>query len=134
MPPRNRGTNQFNGTALWYNRNPAFAAAPFTLATINRSPPTLKYNQSSIAAGRPGLHSEALQTARNKTFWFAAFEPNWRRDFLAQDALLPTAAETRGGLEQYHRNVVGNPADGRGGQVRPRQHGHRDSFTTSIRW
>src|SRR5215471_6237473 len=26
------GTNQFNGAALWYNRNPNFAAAPFTQA------------------------------------------------------------------------------------------------------
>ena len=30
------GTNHLTGTALWYNRNPAFAAAPFTLATTNR--------------------------------------------------------------------------------------------------
>src|SRR5271157_876357 len=28
------GTNQLSGTAVWQNRNPAFAAAPFTLATV----------------------------------------------------------------------------------------------------
>jgi hypothetical protein len=89
------GTNQFSGTALWYNRNPAFAAAPFTLATVNRSKPTMKYNQSSIAAGGP-VYIPKLYNGKNKTFWFAAYEPNWRRDFLAQDALLPTAAERAG--------------------------------------
>jgi Carboxypeptidase regulatory-like domain len=47
------GTNQLTGTALWYNRNPDLAAAPFTLATTNRSQPTLKYNQFSLAAGGP---------------------------------------------------------------------------------
>jgi hypothetical protein len=89
------GTNQFNGTALWYNRNPDLAAAPFTLASVNRSPPTLKYNQSSIAAGGP-VYIPKIYNGKNKTFWFAAYEPNWRRDFLAQDTLLPTAAERAG--------------------------------------
>ena len=83
------GTNDLHGTVLWYNRNPAFASAPFTLATINRSPPTLKYNQFSASAGGP-LWIPKLYNGRNKTFWFAAYEPQYRRDFLAQDALNPT--------------------------------------------
>jgi len=89
------GTNQFSGTALWYNRNPAFAAAPWTLATVNRSKPTTKYNQSSLAMGGP-VYIPKIYNGKNKTFWFAAYEPNWRRDFLAQDTLLPTAAERAG--------------------------------------
>lgn len=39
------GTNALSGTLLWYNRNPAFAAAPLTLAAANRPVATLKYNQ-----------------------------------------------------------------------------------------
>jgi hypothetical protein len=89
------GTNQINGTALWYNRNPAFAAAPWTLASSNRSPATLKYNQFSLAAGGP-VYIPKLYNGKNKTFWFSAFEPNYRRDFLAQDAQVPTAAERAG--------------------------------------
>ncbi|MBZ5617831.1 MAG: TonB-dependent receptor [Acidobacteriia bacterium] len=89
------GTNQLHGTALWYNRNPAFAAAPFTLATVNRSQPTLKYNQFSLSAGGP-LVIPKIYDGRNKTFWFAAFEPQYRRDFLAQDSLNPTPAMIAG--------------------------------------
>ena len=89
------GTNDLHGTVLWYNRNPAFAAAPFTLATFNRSPPTLKYNQFSASAGGP-LWIPKLYDGRNKTFWFAAYEPQYRRDFLAQDALNPTPEMLRG--------------------------------------
>ena len=89
------GTNQLNGTALWYNRNPNFAAAPWTLATKNRSPATLKYNQGSLAAGGP-VYIPKIYDGRNKTFWFSAWEPNYRRDFLAQDALLQTEAMRQG--------------------------------------
>lgn len=89
------GTNEFHGTALWYNRNPAFAAAPFTLATINRSPATLKNNQGSLSVGGP-VWIPKIYNGKNKTFWFGAYEPNWRRDFLAQDALNPTANMLKG--------------------------------------
>src|SRR5215471_20376364 len=68
------GTNSFNGTALWYNRNPEFAAAPFTQAASNRPQPTLKYNQFSITAGGPVVIPK-IYNGRNKTFWFAGFEP-----------------------------------------------------------
>ena len=64
------GTNEFHGTALWYNRNPDFAAAPFTLATTNRPVPTLKYNQFSLAAGGP-VYIPKIYNGKNKTFWFA---------------------------------------------------------------
>jgi hypothetical protein len=53
------GTNSFNGAALWYNRNPAFGAAPWTNAPTNRPVPTLKYNQFSLTAGGPGRYSKS---------------------------------------------------------------------------
>ncbi len=83
------GSNQFSGTALWYNRNPDFAAAPYTMSTSNRSAPTLKYNQFSLAAGGP-VYIPKIYNGKNKTFWFAAFEPFYRRDHLDQYGLLPT--------------------------------------------
>ena len=88
------GTNEFHGTALWYNRNPDFAAAPFTLATTNRPVPTLKYNQFSLAAGGP-VYIPKIYNGKNKTFWFAAVEPYYRRDHLDQYGLLPTAGHAQ---------------------------------------
>jgi hypothetical protein len=89
------GTNQLNGTALWYNRNSAFAAAPFTLATANRPVATLKYNQVSLAVGGP-VYIPKVYNGKNKTFWFAAVEPFRRRDHLDQYGLLPTDAMRNG--------------------------------------
>src|SRR5215472_1690924 len=89
------GTNSFNGTALWYNRNPAFGAAPWTNAATNRPYPTLKYNQFSLAAGGP-VYLPKIYNGKNKTFWFAAFEPNYRRDKVDQYGLLPTDGMRQG--------------------------------------
>ena len=88
------GTNQLTGTALWYNRNPDFAASAFTLASRNRSPPTFKYNKFSLAAGGP-VYIPKVYDGRNKTFWFSAYEPNYRRDFLAQDTLVQNPLNAR---------------------------------------
>lgn len=89
------GTNDLNGTALWYNRNPAFAAAPFTQSAVNRPQANLKYNQFSLAAGGP-VYIPKIYNGKNKTFWFAAFEPNYRRDRLDQYGLLPTDGMRQG--------------------------------------
>ena len=89
------GTNDFHGTALWYNRNPDFAAAPFTQAAANRPVPTLKYNQFSLAAGGP-VYIPKIYNGKNRSFWFAAFEPNYRRDRLDQYGLLPTSGMREG--------------------------------------
>jgi hypothetical protein len=89
------GSNQFAGTALWYNRNPAAAAGPFTQASANRPQPTLKSNQFSLAAGGP-VYVPKLYNGNNRTFWFAAFEPNYRRDHLDQYGLLPTEGMRNG--------------------------------------
>jgi hypothetical protein len=89
------GTNGFHGPALWYNRNPDFAAAPFTLANTNRPVPTLKYNQFSLAGGGP-VFIPKVYNGKNKTFWFAAVEPQYRRDHLDQYGLLPTPGMLKG--------------------------------------
>jgi hypothetical protein len=89
------GTNGLHGTALWYNRNPDVAAAPFTLATSDRSPPTLKFNQASLAAGGP-VYIPKIYNGKNKTFWFAAVEPEWRRDHEDQYGLMPTPGMLQG--------------------------------------
>jgi len=99
------GTNQLNGTALWYNRNPEFAAVPWTNAAANRPVPTLKYNQFSIAAGGP-VWIPKVYKGRNKTFWFAAHEPFYRRDHLDQYGLLPTDAMREGDFS----GVVNTPS------------------------
>jgi Carboxypeptidase regulatory-like domain len=89
------GTNELHGAALWYNRNPSFAAAPFTQAATNRPFPTLKYNQFSFTAGGP-VYIPKVYNGKNKTFWFAGFEPNYRRDRLDQYGLLPTDGMRQG--------------------------------------
>ncbi len=100
------GTNLFTGTALWYNRNPDFAAAPWTNAASNRPVPTLKYNQFSIAAGGP-VYIPKVYNGKNRTFWFAAYEPFYRRDHLDQYGLLPTD-----GMRQGDFSDVVNTASG----------------------
>lgn len=89
------GGNDFYGEALWYNRNPAFAAAPYTTATTNRPVSTLKYNQFSLTAGGRVIIPK-IYDGKNRTFWFAGFEPNYRRDRLDQYGLVPTDAMRRG--------------------------------------
>ena len=83
------GTNSVAGTLLWYNRNPSFAAAPFTLAASNRPLPTLKYNQFSAAVGGP-VRLPKIYNGKNRTFFFGAVEPQYRRDHLDQYGLMPT--------------------------------------------
>ncbi len=83
------GTNSLAGTLLWYNRNPDFAAAPFTLASTNRPVATLKYNQFSASAGGP-VRIPKIYNGKDKTFFFGAIEPQYRRDHLDQYGLLPT--------------------------------------------
>src|SRR5215469_9426087 len=100
------GTNSLNGTALWYNRNPAFGAAPFTQATTNRPVPTLKYNQFSLAAGGP-VWIPKVYNGKNKTFWFAAVEPFYRRDHLDQYGLLPTDAMRNGDFSDVVNTASG---------------------------
>jgi hypothetical protein len=100
------GTNSLNGTALWYNRNPAFAAAPFTQAATNRPVSTLKYNQFSFAAGGP-VWIPKVYNGKNRTFWFAAVEPFYRRDHVDQYGVLPTDGMRNGDFSDVVNTASG---------------------------
>ncbi len=89
------GTNQLHGTALWYGRNPWLNAAPYTLASTNRSPSTLRDNEFSLAVGGP-VYIPKLYNGRNRTFFFFAVEPRYRTDHVQVDGLMANDA-TRGG-------------------------------------
>jgi hypothetical protein len=100
------GANQLTGTLLWYNRNPAFSAAPFTQAAANRPVPTLKYNQFSLAVGGPA-YIPKVYNGKNKTFWFAAVEPFRRRNHLDQYGVLPTDEMRNGDFSQVTNTASG---------------------------
>src|SRR5258708_24891786 len=68
------GSNDFHGLALWFNRNPAANAAPFTQASTNRPLNNLRWNQFSGQLGGPRLCSE-LYNGHNQTFFFFSRGP-----------------------------------------------------------
>src|SRR5437899_2234632 len=45
------GTNRYNGTGLWYTRNPKTNALPYRIGTTPRTPNNLRYNQVSFTIG-----------------------------------------------------------------------------------
>ena len=100
------GTNDLSGTALWYIRNPVVAAAPWSNASANRPKPTLKYNQFSLTAGGP-VYIPKIYNGKNKTFFFGAIEPRYRRDFLAQDSQQPTDAMRSGDFSGLTNTAAG---------------------------
>ncbi|HEX8117456.1 MAG TPA: hypothetical protein VF521_09295, partial [Pyrinomonadaceae bacterium] len=111
------GTNDFNGVALWYHRNPKTAASNFS-AGGPHLPNNLRYNQVSLTAGGPvylprfGEGGPRLYDGHNRTFFFFAYEPRWRRDFLNVTTLLPTAAQRAGDFRGLVRTTSGFlPAD-----------------------
>jgi hypothetical protein len=89
------GSNRVSGTLMWIAINPAFNAAPWTLATVNRPRATAKSNQFHGSMGGPVVIPK-LYNGRNKTFFFGAFEPRRRTDFVQAEALLPTAPMRQG--------------------------------------
>src|SRR6266496_673310 len=107
------GTNDFNGVALWYHRNPKTNAVPYSIGNGPRPPNNLRYNQVSVTLGGPvylprfGEGGPMLYDGHNKTFFFFAYEPRWRRDFLSQTTLLPTAAERAGDFSNLVRTGSG---------------------------
>ncbi|HEX6623234.1 MAG TPA: carboxypeptidase-like regulatory domain-containing protein, partial [Pyrinomonadaceae bacterium] len=112
------GTNNFNGVALWYHRNPKTAASPYRIGTGPRPPGNLRYNQVSISAGGPvylprfGEGGPTWYDGHDKTFFFFAYEPRWRRDFLTVSTLVPTAAQRAGDFRNLVRTASGFvPAD-----------------------
>lgn len=107
------GTNRFNGTALWYHRNPETNAQPYRIGTTPRTPNNLRYTQVSVSAGGPiflpafGEGGPKLYDGRNRSFFFFAYEPRWRKDFVTTTTLLPTAAERAGDFRNLVRTTSG---------------------------
>ncbi len=89
------GTNDFNGLALWYLRNPVLNANPYTQATVNRPVENLRWNQFDGQLGGPVIIPK-LYNGRNKTFFFFAGEPRYQSDHLQAVANLPTTAMRQG--------------------------------------
>ncbi|HEY2933876.1 MAG TPA: carboxypeptidase regulatory-like domain-containing protein [Acidobacteriota bacterium] len=104
------GTNRLNGMVLWYHRNPVTNARRWTTGTL-RPPNNLRYNQVSVTVGGPVVLPK-IYNGRNRTFFFFAYEPRWRRDFVVTDALLPTDAMRTGDFTGLARVANGwVPAD-----------------------
>ena len=95
------GTNRLTGTGLWYHRNPATNARPFSLAATNRPPNNLRTNQVSFAVGGPVVLPK--YDGHNRTFFFSAVEPRWREDHVQATTLLPTDAMRSGDFSNTAR-------------------------------
>jgi len=107
------GTNDFNGVALWYHRNPKFNAIPFQIGTAPRPNNNLRYNQVSVTVGGPiilpkfGEGGDKLYNGKNKSFFFFAYEPRWRQDFLINTGLVPDANQLAGNFNNLVRTAAG---------------------------
>ncbi|HEX8072698.1 MAG TPA: carboxypeptidase regulatory-like domain-containing protein [Pyrinomonadaceae bacterium] len=107
------GTNNFNGVALWYTRNPKFNATPFTIGSAPRPRNNLRSNQVSVTLGGPiylpafGEGGKKLYNGKNRSFFFFAYEPRWRKDFITSSALVPTADELNGNFNNLVRTSSG---------------------------
>src|SRR6185436_3544870 len=106
------GTNEYQGLAAWYHRNPALNAAPFSTATANRPTANRLQHQVALTLGGPlKIPSKLLggYDGTNRTFFYVAYEPRYYYD--AQNPtnlLLPTEAMRRGDFS----NVVLIPGSG----------------------
>src|SRR5215470_1261570 len=107
------GTNNFNGVALWYTRNPTFNATPFTISNAARPKNNLRSNQVSVTIGGPiylpkfGEGGPKLYNGKNKSFFFFAYEPRWRQDFVTATGLVPEAAQLAGNFNNLVRTSQG---------------------------
>lgn len=107
------GTNRFTGTALLYHRNPYTNAQPYRIGSTPRTPNNLRYTQGSFSIGGPVFlpafneGGPKLYDGRDKTFFFFAYEPRWRQDFVTASTLLPSAAERAGDFRGLTRTANG---------------------------
>ncbi|HTG94111.1 MAG TPA: carboxypeptidase regulatory-like domain-containing protein [Pyrinomonadaceae bacterium] len=107
------GSNSFNGVALWYHRNPEFNAIPFTIGTAPRPNNNLRYNQVSLTVGGPiilpkfGEGGDHFYNGKNKSFFFFAYEPRWRQDFVTSTGLVPDATQLSGNFNNLVRTAAG---------------------------
>jgi hypothetical protein len=99
------GTNDLHGTVLWYTRNPVTNAKLWSGA---KTPPDnrLRSNQGSLTVGGPVILPK-IYNGHDRTFFFFAYEPRWRRDFLTVGSLLPTDAMRSGDFSNLVRTSSG---------------------------
>jgi Carboxypeptidase regulatory-like domain len=95
------GTNQYNGTAYWYHRNPALNAAPFTTSDTNRPESNRRQHQFGLIVGGPIVLPKKVfgplgYDGHDKSFFFVAYEPRYYYDATQGTQLLPTPAMLRG--------------------------------------
>jgi outer membrane receptor protein involved in Fe transport len=95
------GTNQLNGLAYWYHRNPGLNAAPFTTNVNNRPRANRRQHQFGLTLGGPVVlpgkfFGPAGYNGRDKTFFFVAIEPRYYYDASQFTSLLPTPAMLQG--------------------------------------
>ncbi len=107
------GTNQFSGTALVYHRNPITNAQPWRQGSAPRTDNNLRFTQGSLTVGGPVFlpafneGGPYFYNGKNKTFFFFAYEPRWRTDFVTSNALLPTAQQLAGDFTGLMRTASG---------------------------
>lgn len=107
------GTNKFNGVGLWYHRNPKFNAKPFQIGTAPRPTNNLRYNQVSLTVGGPvilpkfGEGGDHFYNGKSRTFFFFAYEPRWRQDFVTATGLVPELAQLAGNFNNLVRTSAG---------------------------
>jgi hypothetical protein len=98
------GTNEFHGSAFWYNNNNAMLAKPFTFALLNQQTqrnPKYIFNQTGGSVGGP--------IVKNKLFFFGAYEASLRREFANNTGTLATSAMRNGDLSEGLRIFAPNP-------------------------
>ena len=107
------GTNRYNGTALFYHRNPVTNSQPYRIGTVPRTPNNLKYSQGSLTVGGPvylpafGEGGPKIYDGHDRTFFFFAYEPRFRQDFVTVSTLLRTQAERNGDFRNLTRTAGG---------------------------
>lgn len=89
------GTNSFHGSAYEFNQVSALAATPFFTNKAGLPKPLANYNQYGLSAGGP-LWIPKVLDARNKIFWFFAWESVRSLNPATTITTVPTAAERTG--------------------------------------
>jgi hypothetical protein len=89
------GTNQFHGTAYWFNQATPLQATPFFINKAGQTKATAVLNQYGLTAGGPVLLPKVVD-GRNRLFWFVAWEGLHQPSASANTTTVPTTAEKGG--------------------------------------
>jgi hypothetical protein len=95
------GTNQLHGTLFGFLQNDALNAAPYQNAWQPKNP--LRYMRAGLDVGGP-VYLPKLYNGRNRTFFFAGYEPLRQYTGVASFVRAPTALERKGDFSQTYLN------------------------------